>query len=136
MLRSYKISPLSLIAVISCLMVGEIASGTSIYFVTMMAVAMLSIGLTYNLLGGLSTLSGMIFAMFALRTIVISQIAKVLLFEAADKNLEAPELTIYIYAMFYLSAFVGVLFLGKIRLRLPKPMEPTTIDQENIIYIM
>ncbi|MGB7171715.1 MAG: hypothetical protein WBD32_22100, partial [Acidobacteriaceae bacterium] len=89
------------------LAVGELACGTSLYFVTMMTIAMLSIGFTYNLLGGLSTFSVIIFAAFALRTIVISQFAKVLLFEAADRNLAVPGLTITIYAVFYCSAMIG-----------------------------
>jgi hypothetical protein len=72
--------------------------------------------------------------MFALRTIVISQIAKVLLLEAADKNLEAPQLTISVYAVFFLSALIGVYFIGKVRLNLPKPLEPTSIDQMGITY--
>ncbi len=115
-------------------MAGELACGTSLYFVTMMFVAMLSIGVTYNLLGGLSSFSGIIFAGFALRTIVVSQFAKVLLLEAADKNLELPQLTITVYAVFYLSAMVGAFLYGRVRLRLPKVREPASEWETRVMY--
>ncbi|MFZ0632773.1 MAG: hypothetical protein WAM56_15905, partial [Acidobacteriaceae bacterium] len=116
------------------LAVGELACGTGLYFVTMMMIAMLSIGVTYNLLGGLSSFSGLMFAGFALRTIVISQFAKVALWEAADKNLEAPALTITVYAVFYLSVVSGVWIFGKQRVRLPKPAEPETESSATLLY--
>jgi hypothetical protein len=133
-IRSFKIPAFGLLVAVSALVLGELASGTPLQFASMMAVAMLSIALTYNLLGGLSTMSGIAFTAFAMRTIVISQFAKVLLFEAADKNLEAPELTISVYALFYFSALVGVYAFGHIRLRLPRPMEPSTRAQGNVLY--
>ena len=116
------------------LVIGELACGTSLYFAAMMSVAMLSIGVTYNLLGGLSSFGGILFAGFALRTIVISQFGKVLLLEAADKNLEVPQLTITVYAVFYLSAMLGTYVYGRTRLRLPKPWEPETSAHSTVLY--
>jgi hypothetical protein len=133
-LAAYKISPLALLATITALGVGELLSGTGLAFVAAMMTAMFSIGVTYNALGGVGTLGGILFAGFAVRTIVVSQIAKVLLFERADKNIEAPILTISIYAVFYASAMIGVLLFGKIRLRLPKPAEPNTEARMALLY--
>jgi hypothetical protein len=136
LLRKFSISLPALFITVSLLVVGELASATPPYFVAMMTVVMLSIGITYNLLGGLATFSGWFFTVFALRTIVVSQFAKVLFFEAADKNLEAPQLTISVYAVFYLSLMVGVFLFGKVRLRLPKPMENYTDAQSRLLYIV
>lgn len=136
MIRAFKLSPFVICTTVSLLVIGELASGTSLYFAAMMAIAMLSIGIAYNLLGGLATFGGMMFTSFALRTIVISQFAKVLLFEAADKNLEVPQLTISIFAVFYLSALVGIFLFGNMRFRLPKPMEPTSSAHSRGVYLV
>lgn len=133
-LRAFKLSPLVICTSVSLLAIGELALGTSLYFTAMMAIAMLSIGITFNLLGGFTTFGGFFFSAFALRTIVISQFAKVLLLEAADKNLDVPRLTISVYAVFYLSAMVGVFLFGKVRLRLPRPMESLTGTQAKLLY--
>jgi len=133
-LRAFKISPLLLLSTVLALSVGELASGTDLYFVAMMAVTLTCIGLTYNMLGGLSRISGFLFAAMAAATIVISQFSKVILFEAADRNLEVPHLTITVYAAFYLSAMMGVFLFAWIRLRLPTPIEPDTMSQSKTLY--
>jgi len=133
-IREFQVSPLVLLTSVLVLAAGELASGTGLYFVAMMAVAMISIGVTFNLLGGLRTFSGIIFTGFALRTIVISQFAKVLLYERADKNLEVPQLTISIYAVFFFSAMLGAFVFGNARLPLPKPWEPKTYGHAQRIY--
>ena len=87
MLNPHNISPLTLFSVVAFLAVGELLSGTDLYFVVMMATAMICIGTTYNILGGASTIGGLYFSAYALGTLVISQFAKVLFFEAADQYL-------------------------------------------------
>jgi hypothetical protein len=100
----------------------------------MMAGTVFCAAVTFNLLGGLKTISGIGFTAFALGTIVISQFAKVLFFEAADKNLEAPYLTIKVYLVFYFSVMAGTFVYGRLRVRLPKPMEPETPAQAELQY--
>ena len=134
MLNPHRISVLALFATIAFLAIGELVSGTDAYYVVMMAVTMLCIGVTYNILGGVGTIGGMAFSSFALCTFVISQFAKVLLFEAADKNLEVPKLTIAIYMVFYVCALLGTFIFGRIRLKLPKPLEPVTEAQAGLMY--
>jgi len=135
MSRRFIISPLTVISMVLFLAAGELASGTALPYVAMMAVAMLAIFATYNMLGGLGTFGGVLFAAFALNTLVISQFAKVFMFEAADLNLRAPELTIAVYAVYFLSLMVGVFLFGWIRLKLPRPLEPSSATHSGVIYV-
>jgi hypothetical protein len=135
-LRAFKIPPLVLLVTVLALAVGELASGTELYFVAMMAITLCSIGITYNMLGGLSRVSGFMFAGMAAQRIVISQFAKVLLFEPADHNLLVPNLTITVYAVFFLSLMVGVFVFAGARLRLPRPWEPMTGSQARLLYFV
>jgi hypothetical protein len=134
MIKPYKIPVSLLFAMVAILAIGEIASGTKLFFVAAMAGTLLCIGTTYNILGGVSTISGIAFAGFASCTIVISQFAKVILMEAADKTLESPELTIKVYFVFYLCALIGCFVYGRLRIRIPRPLEPTTAAQANLQY--
>lgn len=136
MSKRFTLPPLVIFGAILFLAAGELASGTGLFFVAGMSVTMLAIGITYNTLGGLGTIGGVIFASFALNTLVISQFAKVLMFEPADKTLGAPELTIAVYAVYYVSLMVGVFLFAWIRLDLPKPLEPVTSTHSNVMYAM
>jgi hypothetical protein len=132
--RPFRITAAMLFASITFLMAGELAAGTDPEFVAMMAGTMTCIAVTFNLLGGFRTISGIAFTGFALCTIVISQFAKVLFFEAADKNLEAPYLTIKVYLVFYFCVMVGVFVYGRLRINLLKPMEPESGAQIELQY--
>lgn len=134
MLNPFKIPASVLCVTVALLALGEIAAGTQPLFVAAMAATLVCIGVTYNILGGLSTISGIAFAGFASCTIVISQFAKVLLMEAADKTLESPELTIEVYFVFYLCAMIGCFVYGRLRVRVPKPLEPRTVAQAKLQY--
>jgi hypothetical protein len=134
MLNPFKIPASVLCCTIALLAVGEIVAGTQPFFVAAMGATLLCIGVTYNILGGLSTIGGIAFAGFASCTIVISQFAKVLLMEAADKTLESPELTIKVYFLFYLCAMIGCFVYGRLRVRVPTPLEPRTVAQANLLY--
>jgi len=101
-----------------------------------MAVAMLCVGITFNILGGTGTIGGIGFASLALNTIVISQFAKVAFFEPADKNLETPELTITVYMIFFLCAMLGTYVFSGLRFRLPKALEVSTTSQTNLLYFV
>jgi hypothetical protein len=133
--KQYKLSPFILVIAIAFLAIGEALAGTSVYFVAMMASTMLCIGITYNILGGLGSIDGIAFSIFALNTFVISQFAKVILFESAIQNLEAPQLTITVYLLFYFSVMVGTFVFGRARLPLPKALEPSTDKQMNLMYL-
>ena len=136
MLNPRRISPLILISAVGFLVIGELLAGTSLYYVTMMAIAMICIGTTYNILSGASTIGGLFFSAYALGTLVISQFAKVLLLEGADKNLEAPQLTITVYMVFYLCVMIGCFLFGWIRIQLPKPLEPETQSHLDMTYVI
>ncbi len=135
MLPRFLLSPLTIVGIVLFLAAGELASGTQLPFVAMMVVAMLAVCVTYNMLGGLSTIGGIFFTVFALYTLVVSQFAKVLIFEPADLNLRSPELTIGVYAVYFVSLMVGVFLFGWIRLSLPKPLEPSTARHSGLMYL-
>lgn len=130
----YKIPPVLLLIVVVALAAAQAACGTGLYWVTMMTVTLLCIGITYNLLGGLATLGGMAVMSLGLWTIGISQFAKVLLWQPADKYIDAPDLTISVYAVFYVCLLLGVSLFSRIRLRLPHPLEPNTLAQSSRLY--
>src|ERR1019366_5085640 len=132
--RSFRISAAVLSTGITFLVVGELLAGTRPEFVAMMAGTITCIAVTFNLLGGLKTISGIGFTAFALCTIVISQFAKVLFFEAADKNLEAPYVTIKVYLVFYFCLMVGTFIYGRLRIRLLRPLEPESVAQIDLQY--
>jgi hypothetical protein len=134
--RKFLIPTLWLFAIVMVVALLELCSGTDLYFVSMMTVTLLSAGITYNLLGGLGSASGILFAFFALRNIVISQLAKALLFESATLNLEAPSLTITVYAVFYFCVMVGVFIWGRMRIRLPQPSEPDAGFSSTVLYFV
>lgn len=134
MIRSHKIPASLLFITVALLALGEILTGTHLFFVVVMAATMICIGATYNLLGGLSTISGIAFSIFAACTIVISQFAKVIFLEAADKTLESPELTIKVYFVFYFCTLIGCFVYSGLRVRLVKPLEPSTVAQAGIQY--
>ena len=136
MAERFLLSPLLIASFVAVLVAGELASGTSPYFVTMMAIAVLSACITYNILGGLGRIAGIGFIGFALGTLIISQVLKVVLFEPADQNLDVPQLTITVYAVYYFSLMLGTFTFSRIRLPLPKPAEPETAAQSRYLYVI
>jgi hypothetical protein len=136
MLREYKLSPITIFGAITLIAMVEAASGTTLMFVGTVALTLLFVAITYNLIGGLSTLSGILFTAFALRTIVISQLGKAILFERADGNLEAPMVTISMYALFYFSAMVGMFLYARVRLGLVRPLEPVSPSHSRRLYVI
>ncbi len=136
MQKQYKLSLTVIFGTVFFLAIAQIATGTSVPFAMEVAGTLICIGLTFNVLGGISSVGGIAFSGFALTTIVISQFAKVLFFEPAQKNLEAPDLTIQVYFVFYLSVLVGTFVYGRLRIKLPKPLEPTTEAQSDLLYII
>jgi hypothetical protein len=134
MSRRFLLSPLTIIGAVLLLAAVELACGTALMFVAMMAVALVAISVTYNMLGGLGTIGGVVFASFALNTLVIGQFAKVFFLEAADQGLRSPNLTITVYAVFFLSLMAGVFLFGWIRLNLPRPLEPMSSTHSGVMF--
>jgi hypothetical protein len=132
--RRFLLSPLAVTSLVMALVVGELVSGTSPYFVTMMAIAMLSVCVTYNVLGGLGRIAGIGFTSFALQTLVVSQVGKVILFERADQNMDVPLLTITVYAVYFFALMLGVLAFSRLRVSLPRPSEPDTSTESSYLY--
>lgn len=136
MSRRFILSSPVILGAVLFLAAGELASGTDLAYVALMSVAVLAICTTYNMLGGLGTIGGVIFSAFALYVLVLSQFVKVFVFEAADLDLRAPDLTIAVYAVFFVSLMVGVFLFGWIRLKLPQPLEPESSRHAGIMYVI
>ncbi len=56
-------------------------------------------GITFNILGGLSSVEGWLITLFGLRHVVISQFMKVFFGQAADQGLKDPETTGLVYSI-------------------------------------
>jgi hypothetical protein len=91
MTRTWTLPPLAVFAVVVFVFAGELLSGTNLYFASMASLAIVCACVTYNILRGLGSISGIAFARFALSTLVISQVGKVLVLERADQNLDTAE---------------------------------------------
>jgi hypothetical protein len=133
-IRPFLIPPMVLLVTVACIVIGELACGTGLYFTSMMAITLSCAGITYNLLGGLSSISGIIFTFCSVHWVVLSQFAKVVLLQRADAPLAAPDLTASVYALFYFCVMIGVFVFGRFRLRLPRPLEAETAAQGSILY--
>jgi hypothetical protein len=129
-----RIPILAICCITLFVVIAEKLCGTDTYFAAAVGVIFVVIGVTYNLLGGLKTISGILFAGFALRTIVASQFLKIFFREPADLNLEAAHLTITVYLIFYCSLAFSSAFLGRLKLPLPQPIEAHTRAQTRILY--
>jgi len=134
MIKAFKIPTTVLCVIVALLSLAEILDGTKFEFVAFMAGTLVCVGITYNILGGISSISGIAFATFAGSTIAISQFAKVFFWEAADKLLESAQLTIRVYFVFYLCVMIGTFVYSGLRIRLPRPLEPETEGQANVQY--
>lgn len=134
MLRAYKIPPLLILTVVLGIALAQVCEGTDLYFAALMSVTLLCIGVIYNMLEGLSTLSGITFAVITLRWVVISQIAKVVVLQPADKYLDNPDLTASVYAVFFLCLVAGVFFYRHLHVRLPAVWEPQTSARAMVLY--
>lgn len=136
MTRTLTLPPLAVFAVVVFVFAGELLSGTNLYFASMASLAIVCACVTYNILRGLGSISGIAFTRFALSTLLISQVGKVLVLERADQNLDAPNIVISVYALYFFSAMLGTMAFSRIRLPLPKPAEPETETQSRYLYFV
>jgi hypothetical protein len=75
------------------LLLLQLLSGTQAVFAELIFLMVVLAGMAVNLLGGLRTLGGFCVAVVALKTVVISQVVKVVLWEPAHTRLENPVIT-------------------------------------------
>jgi len=115
---------------------GSVMAGTGFFFATCSFLILLLCGFTYNLLGGFGHPGGIIFLVFALRTFVISQFAKVIFFESAEAHLEAPHDTIIAYLCFFAAAAVGIYLAKRISFRFFAPFESDTSSSFYTAYFL
>lgn len=105
---------LNILGFASVLFLLQLISGSDYYYSFLIFLFIVVTGLTINVLGGLSTLSGFCVAMMTCKILIISQIAKILFWQAGDSYLKVPLVTagvmlvgiIGIYAAALVSQFV------------------------------
>ncbi len=74
----------------------QVTSGTKLLFAELVFIFTMLLAFTVNLLGGLNTVSGFCVAVFGLKTVVISQVAKVCYWEPAQLELSEPVTTLLV----------------------------------------
>lgn len=99
------------------LFIGQLISGTSFVFSALIFMYILYLLLSVNNLGGMTTLSGFCIVMMGIKIVVISQIAKLLFWQPADRFLEVPEITAGVLFAGTLSIFAATWVARRIRFR-------------------
>ncbi len=98
----------NLIALISAALFGmELWTGTDPFFAFLMAMCVLFFFLSFNRLGGLTTPVGGAFTVLGASTVLISQVAKIVLSQPADSYLKAPLPTALVMTFGMASVYVA-----------------------------
>jgi hypothetical protein len=103
----------------TALLVAQLLSGTNplfaicIFFYTILA------GMAFNFGGGLYTFTGSFIAFQSLEVVIISQVAKVILWQPADSNLQTPLHTAAVYVAGMAAECAAVIVCSKYRRKEP-----------------
>lgn len=97
------------------LFVTQLMSGTSFVFSFLIFMYILFLLLAVNNLRGMATLSGFCIVMMGLKTVVVSQIAKLMFWQPADSFLEVPEVTAGVLCVGMVSIFGATAVARRIR---------------------
>jgi len=105
------------IAAAFVLLVLQLLSGTELIFAQLIFLFVVLAGLTANLLGGIRTLPGFCLTMIALKLVLVSQVAKVVFWEAADHNLKQPRTTAAVLVLGLTSVLMAALVIARLKTR-------------------
>lgn len=103
--------PLRLSFALSLILIGcEILQGTQVAFAVLVFLYIQAFVVAFNSTGGMMTMNGMALAAMALKTVIISQVAKVIMNEPAHLHLDSPTLTMQVmFAGMFTVASVALL---------------------------
>lgn len=90
------------------LFVLQLLSGTDPVFGALVFAFVEVSGLVFNLSGGFHSIPGFALAMMSLKTVIIAQLGKLVLWQPADSLLEVPQLTLAMFVLGFLSLGFGV----------------------------
>jgi hypothetical protein len=107
-----RIPPLGVLGFASALLLLQLVSRTDPAFALLVFVFVCVSGLSFNVTGGCTTVAGFAIACMGLKTVVLSQIAKLVFWQAADSNLETPKATMLMFIVGFLSMTLGVMLVG------------------------
>ena len=99
------------------LLMLQFASGTDHLFAYLIFVVVLLSGWVFNLLGGLTTVSGVAVTAMVLKFVILSQIAKLIVWQPADHNLEVPQITAGVFAVGLLGICLAAWLAAKAGIR-------------------
>lgn len=88
----------------------QLIQGTSLSFATHICLFNIFVILSFNLVGGLTSIAGWLILLFSLRHVIISQLTKILMWQAADSGLLSPNISSLVYSVGAL-ALLGATFL-------------------------
>ncbi|MBI1840572.1 MAG: hypothetical protein HYR88_06930 [Verrucomicrobia bacterium] len=103
-----RIPPHGLFAFAALLLLGQLATGTSLLFAELVFLFVVLSGLAVNIAGGMRSLQGFCVSMMALKLVVISQVTKALFGEAAEDQLETPVRTMLALLLGLISVTAGM----------------------------
>lgn len=106
------------------LFTAQLISGTDSAYAALIFLFLILAGSTVNSLGGLVTLNGFVVAVMALKVVVVSQVAKVLLWQPGDSYLEIPVVTAEVLVVGMTATYGAALLVRNIKFRAPL-LQPT-----------
>ena len=90
--------------------------------------------IAFSWAGGLETLFGISIAYLLLQNVLISQIAKIYFWEAADTGLRQPITTLGVYVVGMMSLAVGIRLANRFRLR-ARPLFPPEVQPSRLLWL-
>lgn len=108
------------LSVSSMYLVGQLATGTSVYVASLFSVAILFGLYSVWAAGGLFSAVGALNAILIAKFLMIGIVLKIVMWDPADKNLSAAESTAVVMAIGFLGLWIGT----SIQRHLPAPRDP------------
>ena len=116
------------------LLVLQLLSGTGAIYALLVFALLLTTYFAVRWAGGLQTLFGIAIFYLLLQNVLISQIAKVCYWEAADTRLRQPIITLGVYVVGMISISVGVRLANQFRLR-GRPFFPPETKPQRLFWL-
>lgn len=123
--RAIGLRPLA--AVVAGLLLLQLASGTDPVFALLVSVFVILTGVTFNVSGGLTTVTGLGITAVAVKTVIFSQLVKIAFWQPADSYLEAPLHTMAVLDIGLASMLLGIMAAGP---RIRRPWLPSITQPE------
>ncbi len=115
------------------LLVFQLITGTSLSYSLLIFLFVVISGFLFNSLGGLTTLNGFCMTMLVFKIVIVSQIAKVLFWQAGDSYLDVPIITAVVLCIGLASAYCAAFITRNIKFS--KPVFKPILDSKILLSI-